>query len=196
MLATSVLQLLPSYVKSRSRPMALAMAPSGVHFAISSSDRQIRVFDFSKGKLLRGYDESFAAYSNYPLVDANEFDSRLSLEKELAADEKATASCNLVFDDSGFFLLYGSPLGIKVVNIISNALSRVIGGSEKDERFTAVAMYQGVPKVDNQYLLSKAGSTAKSSEEMTVAAETPDPTVYAGRYFEFLSLITGISYIL
>ena len=161
------------------------MAASGAHFAISSSDRQIRVFDFSKGKLLRRYDESFTAYSNYPLVDPNELDSRLSMEKELSADDKATASCNMAFDDSGYFLLYGSPIGIKVVNIISNSLSRVIGGSEKDERFTAVAMYQGVPKVDNQYLLSKAGSTAKSSEEMTAASETPDPTVYAGRYRDF-----------
>ena len=159
------------------------MSSTGAYFAISSSDRQIRVFDFSKGKLLRRYDESAAAYSNYPLLDPNELDSRLSLEKEFASDARAPTSCNMTFDDSGYFLLYGSPLGIKVVNIISNTLSRVIGGSEKDERFTAVAMYQGVPKVDNQYLLSKAGSTAKSSEEMAVAAESPDPTVYAGRYF-------------
>lgn len=131
---------------------------------------------------MRRYDESLAAYTSYPNVDPNELNTRLLLEKELSSNDEATNSCNMVFDESGNFLLYGSPLGIKVVNIVSNSLSRIIGGSEKDERFTALALYQGVPKVDNQFLLSRAGTTAKSSEEMALAAECPDPTVYTGRY--------------
>jgi hypothetical protein len=61
---------------------------------------------------------------------------------------------------------------------VTNKLARLVGDAET-ERFTAVALYQGIPRVDNQFLLSRAGATSKSVEEMARAAELPDPTLYA-----------------
>lgn len=54
---------------------------------------------------------------------------------------------NAVFDYSGHFLLYPTLCGIKVVNIETNRLCRVLGAGESNERFLAISLYQGTPKV-------------------------------------------------
>ncbi len=48
-----------------------------------------------------------------------DFGRRLAAEKELAHSEAAPKP-NVVFDDSGHFLLYPTLFGIKVVNITTN----------------------------------------------------------------------------
>jgi peptidylprolyl isomerase domain and WD repeat-containing protein 1 len=48
--------------KARAVPHALVMSPKGNQFVVTSSDRQIRVFDFETGKIKRKYDESAKAY--------------------------------------------------------------------------------------------------------------------------------------
>ena len=62
-------------------------------------------------------------------------------ERELAADE-TTPAPNVVFDDSGNFVLYPTLLGIKVVNLVTNRLVRLIGKVENTERFLRIALYQ------------------------------------------------------
>ena len=42
-------------------------------------------------------------------------------------DEPGAAQPNAVFDESGNFLIYSSLVGIKVVNMISNCVCRVLG---------------------------------------------------------------------
>jgi hypothetical protein len=51
-----------------------------------------------------------------------------------------------VLDESGNFLLVPSLLGIKVINITTNSVSRIIGQPENTERFMAIALWQGLPK--------------------------------------------------
>jgi peptidylprolyl isomerase domain and WD repeat-containing protein 1 len=51
-----------------------------------------------------------------------------------------------VLDESGNFLLVPSLLGIKVINIATNSVSRIIGQPENTERFLAIALWQGLPK--------------------------------------------------
>jgi len=87
----------------------------------------------------------------------------------------------MVFDDSGYFLIFGSLKGIKIVNVFTNKVTKVVGMGESGERFLCVALYQGVPKVDNQFLLSKAGSD--SSKPIDHSAEVlPDPTLYCSAF--------------
>lgn len=101
------------------------------------------------------------------------------MEHELEASPGAAATQNAVFDETGHFLVYASLLGIKVVNVETNRLVRVLGKLEAGERFLHVALFQGVPKVDSQLVkaLSK-GKTASSVEEMRAQLK-PDPTVVA-----------------
>lgn len=46
--------------------------------------------------------------------------------------------------------------------MVTNKLVRVIGSGESGERFMGLAVYQGIPKVDNQLLLSRAGAEGMS----------------------------------
>jgi len=54
----------------------------------------------------------------------------------------------LVFDDSGNFLLYPTLFGIKVCNLKTNKISRLIGKMET-QRFMNISLYQGAPKKKN-----------------------------------------------
>jgi peptidylprolyl isomerase domain and WD repeat-containing protein 1 len=53
-------------------------------------------------------------------------------------------SGNATFDETGHFLIFGSLGGIKILNIVTNRIVRVIGASEAGERFLALALYQGM----------------------------------------------------
>ncbi len=45
--------------------------------------------------------------------------------------------------------------GIKMINIETNKVVRVVGKVESGERFLRLHLFQGTPVVDKQYLLSK-----------------------------------------
>ena len=164
--------------KHRAVPYSLAASPSGQLFATYSSDKQVRIFDFKRGKLTRQYDEAVSRYTattttvsvadpedgrivSVPM-DSFELGKRQATERELEASPDTLALSNIVFDESGNFLIFGTLKGIKIVNVVTNKVARVVGNGESGERFLAVALYQGVPKVDTQLLLSRAGGSAST----------------------------------
>lgn len=169
--------------KHRAIPYSIACSPKGDSFAVYSSDKHIRIFNFSKGKLTRKYDETIAAYAAKEAkgghLDTLEASRRQAMERELESLTDSQSLQNLVFDESGNFLVFGSISGIKMLNTVTNKLTRVLGAGESGERFLAVGLYQGIPKVDAQLLLARAGDTGmtKTAEEMN----TPqiDPTIFA-----------------
>lgn len=79
----------------------------------------------------------------------------------------------LVFDETGNFIIYGALLGIKVVNIHTNKVARLVGKSESN-RFVNVGLYQGAPKKKGVYTMAMAASdnaALKESQEL-------DPTLF------------------
>ena len=171
------------HAKSGTIPYCISISPKGTRFATFSKDKQIRVFDFETGKLRKKYDESSSVYTSgaqtVKSLDSLEIGRRAALERELESLPESLALCNLTFDESGNFLIYGSLSGIKILNLYTNRVSRTIGTSESGERFLAVALYQGVPVVDTQYLLSKKNN----SDQILTAAQlhvnpSPDPTIF------------------
>ena len=74
-------------------------------------------------------------------LEAIDFGRRMATERELKKDAEAPMQ-NAVFDESGNFIIYATLLGIKVVNIVTNRLSRLVGKVENSERFLRVALYQ------------------------------------------------------
>jgi len=138
-------------------------------------DRQVRLFRFSSGKLHRKYDESLAVINKSQKeqesaifkLDTMEFGRRMTLERELDSTETAQPS-NVVFDESGNFIMYSSMLGIKLVNTITNKVVKVLGKAEST-RFLKLALYQGKTK----------GSAA--FETLQVNAQ-PDPTLLCTAY--------------
>lgn len=177
-LATETIQLvtisLMCYPQSKSTPTCIALSPDSTSFAtFSLPDRQIRIFNFLTGKLTRRYDESLSAIQEMQQagtaiyrVDDMEFGRRLAVEREIeipGTDGKIPGRwINVVWDESGNFILYATLLGIKgdlvfvftlqkmlnnrnpVVNTVTNKVSRLLG---KDEtvRFMNLSLYQGAP---------------------------------------------------
>ncbi|KAL1852311.1 Peptidyl-prolyl cis-trans isomerase cyp15 [Paecilomyces lecythidis] len=165
------------FKKSKSVPASITISPSGQQFAtISFPDRQIRVFDFSTGKLYRTYDESLPtiiemqqAGTALQKLDEVEFGRRLAVERELE-NPVTKPKVNVIFDESGHFILYGSVLGIKCINTFTNRVVRVYG---KDEPFRALnlAIYQGQPQKKGLVTVSMAASSNPLLQE----AEVRDP---------------------
>ncbi|KAF8231741.1 hypothetical protein L208DRAFT_1467638 [Tricholoma matsutake] len=144
------------FKKSKSTPTCITLSPDSSSFVtFSLPDRQIRVFSFLGGKLTRKYDESLAAIQQMQQagtavykVEDMEFGRRLAMERELeipGPDGRVPGRwSNAIWDESGAFILYPSLLGIKVLNIVTNRVVRLLG---KDEvvRFLNFGMYQGAP---------------------------------------------------
>lgn len=174
--------------KSKAVPYSLAVSPTGTQFAMYASDKHIRLFDFRTGKLTRKYDESAKQYAanSATAVDSLDYGRRLAVERELEACSSGSASgvamsmSNVIFDESGHFLLFSSLKGIKIVNTYTNKVVRIVGSAESAERFLHIALYQGIPKVDAQLMLSRAGADAgaKTAEDLH-AVPVPDPTIFA-----------------
>jgi len=130
---------------------SLNFSNDGKLFATMAKDRQVRIFKFLSGKLHRKYDESLAVFNQLQKdesvsysyrLDTMEFGRRLTVEAEIDNSERTPAS-NVIFDESGNFILYSTMLGVKVVNILENKIDKILGKSESNLRFLTIGLYQG-----------------------------------------------------
>ncbi|QUC17700.1 uncharacterized protein UV8b_01941 [Ustilaginoidea virens] len=180
------------FKKAKSTPTCLTMSPDGNTFAsFSFPDRKIRIFDFASGKLHRTYDESLQANEDMQQtgtashkLDSVEFGRRLAQEREVDSQMLRCRS-NIIFDESGHFIIYGSMLGIKVLNTYTNQVVKVYG---RDENFRAVnlGIYQGQPQKKGIVSVEMGASSNPLLQE----AETRDPIIIAtgvgkGRFYMF-----------
>merc|ERR1719450_737351 len=79
------------------------------------------------------------------------------------------------FDESGNFIIYTSMVGVKVVNIHTNKLVRVLGKVEQTERFLGLALFQGKP-------MKKQTETVQAIMDNDSAKEQADPMVVVTAY--------------
>merc|ERR1719453_110112 len=84
-----------------------------------------------------------------------ELGRKIAIESDLEDTVDALNTSNAIFDETGYFLIYPTLVGVKMVNLETNQIVRILGSTESGERFLSLALYQGIPKVDKQYLLSK-----------------------------------------
>ena len=166
------------FKKSKSVPTSLNMSPTQESFVtFSYPDRLIRVFDFPTAKLHRTYDESLttlatlqqASSSKVKLPDI-EFGRRMALESSLGAS--AFEKANIIFDETGSFIIYGSLAGIKVLNISTNKIVRTLG-KEESIRPMNLAIYQGAPSKKGIVTVAMAASSNPLLEE----AQARDPMI-------------------
>ncbi len=165
------------FKKSKSLPSSISISPSGAQFAtFSFPDRKIRVFDFATGKLLRTYDESIQTITDMQQagtaiqkLEDVEFGRRLAVERELE-NPALQNKINVIFDESSNFIIYGSILGTKVINTLTNCVVKVYG---KDEQFRSLnlALYQGAPQQKSVMTATMAASANPLIQE----SEARDP---------------------
>ncbi|KAK1757530.1 peptidyl-prolyl cis-trans isomerase cyp15 [Echria macrotheca] len=169
------------FKKAKSIPTSLTLSPDGSRFAtMSFPDRKIRIFDFASAKLLRTYDESLKvieemqqAGTAIKKLDSVEFGRRLAQEREIESPALRT-KFNIIFDESGHFILYGSYLGIKVLNTYTNQVVKVYG-KEEGFRPLSLALYQGQPQKKGVTTVAMAASNNPLIQE----SETRDPLLVA-----------------
>ncbi|KAL4069951.1 hypothetical protein V8B97DRAFT_2104546 [Scleroderma yunnanense] len=177
------------FKKSKSIPACITLSPDSSSFVtFSLPDRYIRVFSFVTGKMTRKYDESLTAIQEMQQagtavykVEDMEFGRRLALERELelpGSDGRIPAMwSNAIWDESGAFVIYPTLLGIKVVNIVTNKVVRLMG---KDEavRFMNVTLYQGAPAKKGVTTLAMAAS----ANPILANKATRDPILFCTGY--------------
>ncbi|KAJ4394171.1 Peptidyl-prolyl cis-trans isomerase cyp15 [Gnomoniopsis smithogilvyi] len=169
------------FKKAKSVPTSLTISPSGHQFATySMPDRKIRIFDFATAKLHRTYDESLQvieemqqAGTALQKLEPVEFGRRLAVEREIES-ELYRNKANVIFDESGHFIMYGSISGIKVLNTYTNQVVKTFG---RDEPFRALslAIYQGAPQKKGVTTVAMAASNNPLLEE----SEARDPVLFA-----------------
>ncbi|VDK61242.1 unnamed protein product [Anisakis simplex] len=140
------------FVKLKSAPRCLVIAPDGRRFAAVGIDRRIRIFDFMTGKLQKTIDETLQSYMEQAKLNKHfglqnmEWNRRVALEKELDRDENTFQHMSICFDETSNFLIYPTPVGIKVVNLFTDETVREIGKGE-NIRFLGVSLCRAVPDV-------------------------------------------------
>ena len=153
------------FKKAKSVPSSITISPSGEQFAtFSFSDRKVRVFAFASGKLYRTYDESITTITEMqqagtladPPLEPVEFGRRIAVERELE-HPSIRSRINIIFDESGHFILFGSILGTKVLNTLSNRVVKIYG-REEPFRPLNLALYQGQPDKKNVVTVQMAAS--------------------------------------
>ncbi|KAG9206364.1 hypothetical protein G6514_005091 [Epicoccum nigrum] len=152
------------FKKAKCVPATLTISPSGHQFAtLSFPDRKIRIFDFPSAKLHRTYDESIETMTSMQqagtavhTLEDMEFGRRIGQERELDSPQ-LRARQNVVFDETGHFILYGSLYGIKVLNTLTNKLVRLYG-REEALRPLWLALYQGAPDAKRVTTVEMAAS--------------------------------------
>ncbi|GFO03728.1 peptidylprolyl isomerase domain and WD repeat-containing protein 1 [Plakobranchus ocellatus] len=136
------------FAKCKCEVLSLTFSPNGQLMATIASDRKIRIFKVLTGKMWKVLDESIEQFTNLQQIKQQipnmEFSRRLASEKDLERSPSFHLA-NLVFDESGYFLMYATMLGIKVINLHTNACVRWIGKSE-NIRFLHLALFQGAGK--------------------------------------------------
>ncbi|KAH7685648.1 Cyclophilin-type peptidyl-prolyl cis-trans isomerase protein [Dioscorea alata] len=157
--------------KCKTTVSSIEVSPDGNQFAITSPDRRIRVFWFKTGKLRRVYDESLEVAqdlqrSDAPLyrLEAIDFGRRMAIEREIEKTESAPQP-NAVFDDSCNFLIYATLLGIKIVNLHTNKVARILGKVENSDRFLKIALYQGDRSSKKVRKIPSAAANVNESKE-------------------------------
>ncbi|XVE79289.1 hypothetical protein DITRI_Ditri14bG0045900 [Diplodiscus trichospermus] len=164
--------------KCKTTVSAIEVSPDGKQFSITSPDRRIRVIWFRTGKLRRVYDESLEVAqdlqrSDAPMygLEAIDFGRRMAVEKEIEKTETASQP-NAVFDEISNFLIYATLLGIKMVNLHTNEVARILGKVEINDRFLRIALYQGDRSNKKVRKIPAAAASANESKELLT-----DPTL-------------------
>ncbi len=186
------------FLKAKTAPTTLTFSPDGQLFACTARDNLIRVFRTATCKLTKKYDENVEQYTamqndeNSPYkLDSIDYGKRMAVEKEL---EKASAKNrlrgNVVFDSAGTHIMYSTLLGIKVINVETHELVRLLGKEEGNERFLQLALFQGVPRKTGVSAEAALGAGLIQASSSALEQKGEDPTLFAlafkrNRFFMF-----------
>eukprot|EP01068_Selenidium_serpulae_P004905 Selendium_serpulae@DN3800_c0_g1_i4.p1 len=179
-------------LKAKTFPFSMTISPNGSLVAMLCEDCHVRIFRLSDGKKIREYDESLQMYgaaqsdprSEQLHLDRLDFGRRVAVEKELLTTDSVFRQC-AVWDESGTFLCLPSLVGIKVLNVYSNKVVRVLGKAESGERFLNLALCQCRPikrRTGASSSLGAVGAFGTAASQAHQTTDDRDPTFIATAY--------------
>ncbi|XP_056288170.1 peptidylprolyl isomerase domain and WD repeat-containing protein 1 [Pseudoliparis swirei] len=163
------------FAKNKTYPTSLTFSFDGKKMATIASDRKVRIFRFLTGKLMRVFDESLTMFTELQQMKQQlpdmEFGRRMAVERELEKVDGIRLT-NIIFDETGHFVLYGTMLGIKVINVETNRCVRILGKLE-NIRVVQLSLFQGVAKATH------VAPTAEMKASVNPALDNveQDPTI-------------------
>jgi len=101
-------------------------------------------------------------------LDPLDFGRRMAVEREIDTALPPCPPPNAVFDTTGNFIIFPSLIGIKIINIVTNKVARVLGKAENTERFLAIALYQSIdytPTEQDLMLTNNVAVSQRSAEQ-------------------------------
>lgn len=175
------------FLKMKQLPRCLEISPDGRTFSIIASDRWIYVFDLATAKIVKRLDESLQRYielgkemKGFGLQNM-EWNRRVALEKEMSRDPAAFRYLKIGYDESGNFLYYPSPIGIKVYNLVTDEVVREIGKGE-NVRFVGAALCRAMPSVTEKLQGAATSINVEAAENPNLKNTEPDPMIIACGY--------------
>ncbi|XP_066507276.1 peptidylprolyl isomerase domain and WD repeat-containing protein 1 [Hoplias malabaricus] len=164
------------FAKCKTYPTSLAFSSDGKKMATMATDRKVRIFRFLTGKLMRVFDESLTMFTELQQMRQQlpdmEFGRRMAVERELEKVDGIRLT-NIIFDETGHFVLYGTMLGIKVINVETNRCVRILGKQE-NIRVVQLSLFQGVAKT----MQAAPTIEMKASDNPALQSTNPDPTIF------------------
>uniref|UniRef100_A0A0N5AIS8 peptidylprolyl isomerase n=1 Tax=Syphacia muris TaxID=451379 RepID=A0A0N5AIS8_9BILA len=175
------------FVKIKSSPRCLVCSNNGRIFAAFGADHRIRIFDFERGKLMKIIDETLQSYVEDAKLNKNfgiqnmEWNRRIALERELDRDETTFQHLAICFDETSNFIIYPTPIGIKVRNLVTDEVVREIGKGE-NLRFIGVSLCRAVPNLSDHLQGAAATIDMVAADNPNLKRTDPDPMLVACAY--------------
>ena len=185
---------------------SVSFSHSGMLFVTTSSDRIVRVWRTSSGLIVKQYDESLTLINERQMsgnpvyhLDGIDYGRRMAVERDYekqikiqsvssidTTSQQLTALgplpvSNVVWDDSDTYIIYSTLVGVKVINVHTNTLVKVLGKVESSERFTTLALYQGTP-VSAESAAARQGVSVLLGGGSAVSEVVEDPCLFALSY--------------
>ena len=159
------------YDKNKKNPIIdLTLSPNNNYFGITDKSRNIYIFHFLTGKII---------YTITDNVFISENDTKESnIEKEIEKYVDIQYQPNIQFDESEKYLYYPCWEGIKLINLKTKEILKILGKKEK-LRFISICLFQG------ESLRNKSGiiTEAKMRNEDNINADKIiDPLLIANAY--------------
>ncbi|CAN8069331.1 unnamed protein product [Agarophyton chilense] len=130
---------------------SMDVSSRGSQFAVADHQGKIHIFHFLTGHLRSVIDLSLPsiragltsnAYENFGLNRRN-IDNRLEAERVLKKHEQLQSQNNVVFDETGKYVLYATVLGIHLIHVSSCTTVIIYGLNEHQYRFVNVSICAG-----------------------------------------------------
>ena len=149
----------------------LTLSPRNNYFGVTDKSRSIYIFNFLTAKIVYTITDTVFSSDDEDTKEAN-------IEREIEKYVDSLYQPNIQFDDSEKYLYYPCWEGIKLINLKTHELIKILGKKEK-LRFISICLFQG------ESLRNKSGIITESkmrNDDNINADKIIDPLLIANAY--------------